>query len=248
MTRAETDSPKTSGPPGWFRYGAALLCFFLLLGLGTWQLDRRAWKRDLIAARAAGVAADPLSALPPSGADLAAFEYRRIRLSGVFRHDAEMYVPGREYRSQAGFHVLTPFLADDGAQVIVNRGFVTPDRQPADKRAAGNVAGPVTIEGLIRLPFRGNAFTPDNRPDQKLWFTHDLPAMARHLELPALAPVLIEAGPAANPGNWPVGGQTRLDLPNNHLQYALTWYALAIVLAVIVTMLWRRERAERAGA
>ncbi len=218
----------------------------VLIGLGTWQVERRAWKADLIATMEARLALPPanLSDLLAGGGEPE--DFRPARATGVFLHGQEMYLAARSYRSQLGYHVVTPLLLDDGAPggqaVLVDRGWVPVDRQAPESRAAGQVPGKVSVAGILRRPAEPGAFTPDNRPDQNLWYWPDLLAMGAHAGLTQVAPVLIEAGPAANPGGLPIGGQTRANLPNDHLQYAITWYALAAAL-VVLYLVSRRRRA-----
>jgi len=109
------------------------------------------------------------------------------------------------------------------------------------RAAQGQVAGTVTVEGVLRLPRTPGLFAPANRPERGEWYWVDVAAMARAAGVTAL-PILIEAGDAGNPGGLPIGGQTRVDIPNNHLQYALTWYSLAVILTVIAFLFWRRAR------
>ena len=105
------------------------------------------------------------------------------------------------------------------------------------------MSGAVTVEGAIRAPGVQHWLQPDNEPDRNIWFWNDLPAMAAHAGIAPdhLVPVFLEAGPAPNPGGLPIGGQTRVTLPNDHLQYAITWYALAAGLAMIY-LLYHREQ------
>lgn len=225
-----------------------LLGIVILLGLGTWQLERRAWKADLIAtmnARLALPSVPLLEVFTPGGAvDPASLDFRPARATGRFRHDQEMYLAARGYQGQLGVHVVTPLVMDrSGMTVLVDRGWVPSDRQAPQSRGEGQIDGEVTVEGVLRQPARPSVFTPDNRPDQNLWYWADLPAMAAAAKVAPIAPLLLEAGPAANPGGLPIGGQTRINLPNNHLQYALTWYALALALAVLYLVSRRRKAA-----
>lgn len=233
---------------GWI----ALAALAVLLALGTWQLERRAWKAAVIAGL------DHQLALPPAslgevlagdnGAAYRGVEYRPVRVTGQFRHDLELYLAPRTYRGQPGFHVVTPLELDGGPTgidaVLVDRGWVPADRQAPASRAAGQAAGAVTVTGIARRPVKPSWFTPDNRPERNQWFWADVPAMAAELSgragIEQVAPLVIEAGPGANPGGLPIGGQTRVALPNNHLQYAVTWYSLAATLAVIY-LIWRRR-------
>jgi surfeit locus 1 family protein len=221
---------------------AALGAFVVLLGLGSWQLERRVWKEGLIAQREAGMAA-PAVPLPAAIGDPAALEYRHVWVEGRFRNDRELYVTSRFYRDQPGYQVVAPLLMADGAAVLVNRGFVPlTARDPATRRA-GQLDGPVRVEGVVRISGHPGWFTPANEPANNLWFTPDVGEMAdaAGLDPAKVRPVFVEAGPAPNPGGLPVGGQTSIELPNDHLQYAITWYSLAAALAVIYGLFCHRH-------
>ncbi|MGB8274334.1 MAG: SURF1 family protein [Alphaproteobacteria bacterium] len=205
----------------------------VLLALGTWQVHRLHWKVALITERTERVTAPPV-ALPEAGADIAALEFRHVRASGHFLHDRELYMPARELKSgELGFQIFTPLIGEDGAVTLIDRGFVPLNKKDPATRQAGQVEGPVTVEGLIRRDGRRSRFTPDNVPEKNFWFYADIPAMARHAGLTNVRPYYVEADATPNPGGLPLGGQARIVLPNDHLQYAITWYSLAIALVVI---------------
>jgi surfeit locus 1 family protein len=216
--------------------------FLVLVGLGTWQVERLHWKERLIAERHAGVTAPPV-ALPRDRDEARDLEFRRVRLGGQFLHEKELYLAATNDKGTVGKHVLTPLRLDDGRVVLVNRGFVPDERKDPARRAEGQLGGTVEVEGLLRLApeTKPHWFVPDNRPDRNFWFYVDLPAMARAAELDAVLPFYVDAGDAPNPGGWPKGGTTRIELPNDHRQYAMTWYALAIALAVIYFLYHRRK-------
>ena len=140
----------------------------------------------------------------------------------------------------------TPLRLADGGIVIVNRGFVPAELKEPAKRAAGQIAGEVTLSGLMRRPETRNSFTPADEPDKNLWFTRDPAALAAHWGLRDVAPFSIDADATPNPGGWPKGGATVMKIPNNHLSYALTWFALAATLAAVTAVfIARRERTPR---
>ncbi|MBV8777628.1 MAG: SURF1 family protein [Alphaproteobacteria bacterium] len=212
----------------------------ILAALGLWQLQRLQWKEDLIAQRTAAAAAAPI-APPQTLAEAQAEPFRRVVAQGVFAHDKELYLAASSEGGGAGYQVLTPLRMTDGRTIIVNRGFVPQEIKEPAKRAAGQVAGDVRVAGLLRLPpdVKPTFFLPDNRPDLNLWFWIDLPAMARAGGVSDALPFYIDADKTANPGGWPKGGVTRLELPNNHLQYAITWFALGMALTVIYVLYHR---------
>jgi surfeit locus 1 family protein len=223
----------------------ALAGVAVLIGLGTWQAERLHWKQGLIAQREAAVSAPPAE-LPRALEAARPLAFHRIEARGLFLHDHEILLHAIErQRGAAGYLVLTPLRLDDGSVVLVERGWVPIDKRAAGTRAQGNPPGEITVDGLLRLApaEMPGWFVPANDPGRDEWFWIDLPAVARAASVPAALPFYLEAGPAPNPGGLPVGGQANTDLPNDHLQYAITWYALAAALAVIYVMLLRRERA-----
>jgi surfeit locus 1 family protein len=212
----------------------------LLVALGLWQLQRLAWKEALIAAVADRVGRPPSD--PPPEADWPrldrdALEYRRIRLVGSFRHQDEVRVfttlsEPKGPVGGVGYWVMTPLVLESGAVIVVNRGFVPSDKADPATRPAGQVDGLVTIEGLLRWSEERNLFTPADDPAKGTWYTRDPPAIARAKGLPRVAPFFVDAE-ASGPGGLPEGGETRLAFPNNHLQYAFTWFGLAGALLVV---------------
>ncbi|MDJ1157857.1 SURF1 family protein [Chelatococcus sp. SYSU_G07232] len=229
-----------------------LAALAVLLSLGTWQLGRKAWKDELLARIEARIHATPGEIVREEewpAWKVAEDEYRRARLTGTFRHDAEVLVHGnspRDPRSGSvlpGYYVLTPLVRDDGTTVIVNRGFVPLDRRAPDTRPDGQVAGAVTVTGVVRAPEEGGWFVPQNDAAKGEWFTRDVAAIAAAKKLQRVAPFYVDADAAPNPGGWPRGGLTVVNFPNNHLEYALTWYGLAVGAAgVFIAWAWRRLR------
>jgi surfeit locus 1 family protein len=216
----------------------------LLIGLGVWQLQRLAWKEGLIAERQAATSAAPVP-LPNSLAQARGMEFRHVFVSGVLRNDKEILVYAVPVVGEVGYDVLTPLVRADGRVVFVNRGFVPVRLRDPAERAAGEIAGPVRIAGLLRLPPRGkpNWFVPDNDPSRHRWFWVDLKAMAAADGLRRVMPFYVDADATPNPGGWPRGGLTRVSLPNHHLQYALTWFSLAVALLVVYVLYHRRTEA-----
>lgn len=222
--------------------------FILMIGLCIWQVQRLHWKEGLIAEREARVTAEP-AALPAAGADPAAMEFRRVRLEGAFLHDKELYLGARSFNGNPGYHILTPFALAQGGTVLVDRGWVPVERKLPQSRAEGQVAGTQAVEGIVRVPHGKAWMQPENEPGKNMWFFVDLPAMAAVSGGDLRTDLYVEAGPAENPGQYPVGGQTRVELPNDHLQYAITWGLLALALAVIYVLYHLKlERERKPGA
>ena len=214
----------------------------LLLALGSWQIERLFWKRELIAQRQAAVAAAPTT-VPPSPEKARRDEFHHVTDEGVFLHDKEIFLGATSEAGRNGYHVLTPLREPGGRIVFVNRGFIPAELKDPAKRSAGQVSGTARVVGLLRLPQTQKPawFLPDNRPDLNYWFWIDLPAMAAADELDDVATFYIDADATPNPGGWPKGGITSLELRNDHLQYAITWFSLAIALIVVYVLSHRRN-------
>ncbi|MFD1789762.1 SURF1 family protein [Sphingomonas floccifaciens] len=208
-----------------------------LIALGVWQLERRAWKLDLIARVDARIHAAP-AAFPWAGGDPRELEYRRVRLTGSFEHARETLVQALTARG-AGFWVLTPLRTPEGT-VLVNRGFVPEDRRDPNTRAAGQVAGPVAVTGLVRLTEPGGGFLRSNDPAAGRWYSRDVAAIAAARGLAGrIAPLFVDADGTPNSGGYPVGGLTVVAFRNTHLVYALTWFALAALAGAGTWLFWR---------
>ena len=195
---------------------ASAVCF---AALGVWQLERRAWKLDLIARVEARIHAAPIFIpLPDQSVDAARDEYRRVRLTGHFIHDRATLVDALTVEG-LGFWVLTPL--DTGAgQIMINRGFVPAAR----KDDYGRPSGRVTVTGLMRMPEPDGRFLRPNRPDADSWYSRDVAAIAHKRKLGPVAPFFVDAQKTAG---YPIGVPTVVTFRNTHLIYALTWFALA---------------------
>jgi len=222
---------------------ATFIAFLLLCGLGVWQLQRLAWKEGILAQIHTRITAPPEPVpdeaqwpqLKPSD-----YAYRHVTVTGTFDHTKEALV-FRPFRNETGYLVLTPLTLASGAQIIVNRGFVREDVRDPAKRAAGQIAGEATVTGLMREPESRNLFTPADDPAKGLWFTRDPVLIAQHFGLTRAAPFTIDADASSVPDGWPKGGTTVIDIPNNHLSYAFTWFGLAAaLLGVFGVFAWRR--------
>jgi surfeit locus 1 family protein len=229
---------------------ATLLGVAFLIGLGTWQMQRLAWKQGLIGAIAerTHAAPIPLATVEARAAEGGDPEYARVTVEGRLRNDHELYFYAIDERLGPGYHVLTPLERGDGSIVFVNRGFVPLEKKDPGTRAAGQPSDEISIVGLVRIPQQPKMFTPDNDPAKNIWYWYDLPAMAG-AALPGgdarVAPLIVDAeADPSPPGGLPKGGVTRLELPNRHLEYALTWYGLAAALVAVFAAfalnLWRQ--------
>ena len=220
----------------WF----AIPGIIILLALGSWQVHRLMWKTELNEERRAQFQAEAVM-LPAEVGDPASFAYRRVWLEGRFRHEAEMFLAARTFDRRVGYQIITPFERVDGPAVLVNRGWVPLENKEPETRLGGQIQGTFRLEGIVVPAGQAGWFTPDNEPENNVWFWTDTEALAAEAGIPPLA-YLVDAGPTPNPGGLPIGGQTKVELRSEHMQYIVIWYALAIGLAVIYVIYMRRNR------
>ncbi|KAM9440301.1 surfeit locus protein 1 [Clarias gariepinus] len=225
----------------------SMLKWFLLLipltafGLGTWQVKRRQWKLKLINDLHVLTTADPIP-LPTDPVELKGLEYRRVKVRGRFDHSRELYMlprslvdPEREAReagrlsssAEMGANVITPFHCTDlGITILVNRGYVPKNRINPETRMKGQVTDEVDLVGVVRLTEQRKPFIPKNDVGANRWHYRDLEAMAKATDAEA---ILIDAVMESTIPGGPIGGQTRVTLRNEHMQYIITWYGLCAV-------------------
>jgi len=241
------DQRKKSGFFLGFMAVLASLFFALFVGLGIWQIERLQWKLDLIARVDARVHAEPVAA--PGKDDWANInqkddEYRHVTITGTYLNDKEVLVRALTERG-AGYWVLTPLRSTDGSLTYINRGFVPSDKRDLSTRQETQIAGETTVTGLLRMPEPDGFFLRPNDPAKNSWNSRDVAAFAAKENLGTVAPYFIDADAKSNPGNQPVGGLTVVSFRNSHLSYAVTWFALAAMVAGAAVFVWRYERKSR---
>lgn len=215
-----------------------------LCGLGLWQLERMAWKSALIESMERQLAQPPVP-LPRDLAELADLDFQRVTASGPLIGDRVLYYTASSPSGRAGLRALAPLrLADREAALLVDLGWL-----PIDRRGAliALPDGEIRVEGVLRVPEPPNWLTPANDPAGNAWKWLDLPAMAQALDLPPMAPILLRAERLAAADGAPVlteleRGPSTVELRNDHLQYAMTWFALAAAMAVVYLLFVRRRR------
>jgi surfeit locus 1 family protein len=216
---------------------AAASAFAVLLSLGLWQLDRKAWKDGLIATLEQRLSAPPVALPAPAmwpQLRAAEDEFLRVAMTAELLNDREapVYTSGsslREGSSGPGYWIFTPARLADGALVMVNRGFVPDGKQDPGTRPDGEVAGPINMVGVLRWPELPGLFTPAGDPTRNIWFSRDSNAIAAAKGV-SVAPFYLELESPDPPGGLPQTGRLHPTLPNNHFGYALTWLGLACVL------------------
>ncbi|MGY3032845.1 surfeit locus 1 family protein [Bradyrhizobium sp. USDA 4354] len=243
-----THSEAVRAPPLWLMV-LSLIAFVLLIALGVWQIERRAWKLALIDRVEQRVHAPAMPIPSPASwpaISAANDEYRHVSVSGRFLHDRETLVQAVTEEGP-GYWVLTPLKRDDGTLVLINRGFVPSERRDASTRRDGNPDGLVEITGLLRITEPKGGFLRNNVPQHNRWYSRDVAAITAARGLREAAPFFVDADAGSQIAGGPIGGLTVIRFPNNHLIYALTWFALAFMLAgrLFVTFgggLFRRKR------
>lgn len=245
-----------------FKLGDWILLLFIAVGtavliaLGSWQVHRLGEKEAMIARVEANLDAEPIPyddvlTQQASGADV---EYVPVSVTGRFLHDRTQYYFAT-YKGTTGRYLYTPLQRDDGTFVWVNRGFVPQGFGTPARTAPVQMTGSLTVLGLAREApgEKPNWWWPDNEPAKNLFFWKDRTAMsaAAGLDPERVLPVFVDAareGPHAAPAvngrpGLPIGGVTQVEFPNNHLQYIVTWYGLALTLLLVGgSFLWRRVR------
>ncbi len=203
----------------------------VLLWLGVWQVQRLAWKTEILARIDTRLAAAPVDV--PAAPEPAADEYLKVRAAGTIEPgelDVYTSAPGRG----VGYRVIVPMRLEDGRTILLDRGFV-----PIGEKAAARLVGPISVEGSLHWPNETDGYTSAPDREKNIWFARDVPLMAEAL---GTAPVMLVVASSDDPAA-PMPMPVTVNLPNNHLQYAVTWFGLALVWAVMTgTLLWRIKR------
>jgi surfeit locus 1 family protein len=215
-----------------------IVAFAMLAGLGIWQIKRLQWKQDLITRIETRAAAQPIALAQAMGRKEAGDDVRhaRVVLEGRFQHEGEVHLYSLA-GGRAGWRIITPMALSGGGVVLVDRGFVPHRLKQAGTRSEGQVEGMVRVVGRIRLPQRRDAFAADNDPQKNEWFWRDLDAMAGaalgDTQSQSLVPLIVELEATDVAGGWPRGGVAVVKPSNRHLGYAITWFALAVIVLII---------------
>lgn len=233
------------GPLALAALAALALVFFAgFIALGTWQVHRLGWKRDLITRvdqRVHAPAADAPGPTQWAHLTADADEYRHVRLSGVFLRDRQTLVWATTEQGN-GYWVMTPLRLADGSVVLVNRGFVPTGECEPSARCVIPPDGTTTVTGLLRMS-QTWAFLRHDDPAHDRWYTRNVQAIAAARGLRDVAPYFVDADATPVDGNsrWPQGGLTVIAFPNNHLAYLITWYLLALMVALGAVYVGREE-------
>ncbi|KAJ5306544.1 hypothetical protein PENANT_c031G09132 [Penicillium antarcticum] len=233
------------------KHGPGLIILALIpiisFGLGAWQIQRLDWKTKLIAKFEDRLVRPPLPLPPRIDPDaISEFDYRRVYATGHLRHDKEMLVGPRMHDGEDGFVVVTPLEREGQSTVLVNRGWISRKLQNQKDRPQGLPQGEVTVEGLLREPWKKNMFTPDNKPEDGKFYFPDINQMAELSDSQpvwieqTMVPDLVESYNREAKG-IPIGRAAEVNLRNNHSQYIFTWFGLSFATSVMMWMLIRKK-------
>ncbi len=213
----------------------------VLLGLGTWQVQRLQWKNNLMVAVNEKIAF-PVIDLPQVVDNFEDLQYRKVRIKGEFLNDKEIYlfVGAKEFKGKMGYDIITPFKREDGSVVLVVRGWVPYEKKTADKRPESVINGVVEIEGMLHKGEVQKGFTPDNDVAKNLWYWIDVAAVEKFTgeKLPNLYVRVLKKDDS---NLLPIGGDEVIRHRNDHLQYAVTWYSFAVILLGIYIIYHRKK-------
>ncbi|KAH9454229.1 hypothetical protein Pst134EA_013345 [Puccinia striiformis f. sp. tritici] len=219
----------------------------LTFALGTWQVQRLNWKKELIHDLENKMALEPIS-LPKqiNPRVIPEFEYRKVKLTGKFDHSKEIFIESRTRESELGYHLITPFYPDNGGQpILVNRGFIKRELKNPRSRPLSLETGDIEVIGMLRKQESKSFFQPNNSKDLNQWYFIDIQEISEHL---GTAPILVDAITYANSGKLkemvasglPIGRSPQIVLRNMHATYIATWYGLSAVTTVMAVMLLRK--------
>lgn len=223
--------------------------------LGCWQVQRLGWKTDLIAKFEDRLIREPLPLPPVVDPDaVKEFDYRRVVATGKFRHDQEMLIGPRLHDGNDGYLVITPLdrtaefpNSRHHTSILVCRGWIPKSKASQSSRPDGLPKGEITVEGLLREPWKSNIFTPVNKPEESKWYFPDVRQMAEHAGTQAIwveetmQPDLLASYEREDRG-IPIGRPAEVNLRNNHTQYIFTWYSLSLATTIMLWMVLKRPQ------
>ena len=212
-----------------------LFSLSILISLGVWQIQRLIWKEDLISFyndqyQNSVIRLDESSIIPKD------IEFRKVKVNGSFLNNKEIQVTGKVYEGNAGFHVITPFVMSNGKIILVNRGWVSENYRMPKTRKFSLLNENIMIEGIARLPQKKGYFVPENDPKNRFWFTIKPNEIRRYLKLDEkifIKNFYIDILRDSKQIKLPIGIKPGINLRNQHLSYAMTWFSLAVVLIII---------------
>ena len=213
--------------------------FLILIMLGSWQVQRLGWKSDLILNYNNNFQQAPIT-VNELLKQRQKNKYRRTIINGQYDHTNEIKIIGKTYEGNAGFHIITPFILENNEIIYINRGWVPKKYADKKTRKFSLLEENVKVVGLVRLPQKKGYFVPENEPENGFWFTIIPEELNRHLNIIGENEFYIDELNIDEKLKLPMPANGKVQVPNNHLQYAITWYSLALGL-LIVYFAWHRQ-------
>lgn len=199
----------------------SLICF----SLSIWQFKRLKWKEDLINSLEKAYISSPIQ-ITDINENLKDFKYKKIISEGKFLNNKNMYLGPRVYKGQAGFKVMTPFVLKDGRIILTDRGWVREKKVYKEQKN-------LFVQGILKNYGERNFFTPKNEPKKNAWFYVDIVQMSEYVGYDLINDVILELINENDSNDYPIAKKPKVELSNNHLQYAATWFLLALVIIIM---------------
>ena len=210
-----------------------ICAIIILLSLGTWQLERLQWKNRYISQIETKISMPAIEINENNSIYLDTYKNRKITIKGSYLYDKKITLHSKVYNKLVGKHLLVPLKTDYG-YLLVNRGFIT----DAGLKNLNEDTEVLNITGMINFSSKKPYFIPNNNLQNNDWYYVNIKEIGEYLSLNLLNYYLIEENNLAEP--FPIGSQYNIDIPNDHLQYAVTWFSLALALSVFMHLVWRK--------
>ena len=212
------------------------LAIIILLSLGTWQLERLRWKSDLLESMKENISLPPVVVNSSIISNIKNYNYRRFKLDGYFLYDKNITIYSKVVGGKVGRHLITPFKTKFG-YILINRGFV-PENYKIEASEIKQDKN-TSINGIVKFQQKINYFTPSNSTIKNQWYYINIEEISTYFKLDLNNFYIIEEN---NPNErYPLGSQYNINIPNDHLQYAITWFSLALALSIFLHLLWRKN-------
>ena len=210
------------------------MALLILVSLGTWQLERLRWKTDILSSMKESLSLPPLKITGQVIDNIDQYSFRRIQLTGNYLYKDNITIYSKVFNKKVGKHLIVPLETQYGI-ILVNRGFI-----PSDFNIENNIkSGEISINGIVKFQQKINYFTPNNNVIKNEWYYININEVSNFLSLPLLNFYIVEENNIEE--IYPVGSQYNINIPNDHLQYAITWFSLALALSIFINLFWRKN-------
>lgn len=228
-------------PLAWLLFIGA---FLTTAGLGTWQVQRLAWKQGLIAEIASARQENPFTnvTLPSEEATLKEKNFWPVKLTGTWDHSIEYHLAPRYYKSQLGYHLVQPLILPDKRVVLVNRGWVPAAKKDIGTRPHSIGVGKETVTGMLRYGNERNPFTPENQKEKNVWFGRDVQEMAAFYDVKQVLPAMVDQVGEQDSKKLPIPSDGTIHLRNDHGSYIITWYGITLGVLIIFILSHRKKK------